>query len=60
MKSKIKKQSWIVKIEHTVVKEIICDNCTEEQARNTPWEHCIDEREIDSKDWEVLKVEPNT
>jgi len=43
-----------------VIKEVYCDDCTEEEARNNPWEHVEgDEMEIEQTDWEVQQVEPN-
>lgn len=56
---KKKKGSWIVTIEATTKKEIVVDNCTEEQAENNPWAFAIDERHLETVDWEVLDVEPN-
>lgn len=52
-------RSWIVTMRCTVVKEVICDNCTEEQATDDPWQYCVDERELDQPDWEVRDVSPN-
>ena len=54
-----KKASWIVMMTCTVRKEVICDNCTEEQATNDPWGFSIGEREVEQPDWSVDSVEPN-
>lgn len=55
---KPKKGSWIVRIRQTVKKDLVCNNCTEEEARNDPFQYSDqNEQEIDSEDWEVLRVE---
>lgn len=54
-----KTKSWIVTMECVVSKEVICDNCTEEQARKDPFEYASDERETGQVDWKVESVEPN-
>lgn len=59
MKTKIK-QSWIVTVECTVTKELVCERCTEEQANESPFIHSISERELGMSDWDVKRVEPNT
>lgn len=62
MPRKPKKQeptSWVVKMRCVVIKEVVAEDCTEEEARNNPWEFCHDETEIEQTDWEVLHVEPN-
>lgn len=58
-KKKSKVGSWIVRMKCEVTKEVTCDNCTEEEARNDPWEHATDEHEIDQVDWEVESVKSN-
>jgi hypothetical protein len=58
-KNKKKKGSWVVKVECTVVKELICNNCTKEQVEDDPWAFCIDERELEVPDWEVQSVTEN-
>ena len=59
MSKRDKKGSYIVTIECVVRKEVICENCTAEQARADPWDFAEDEHEIDQMDWNVLSVEPN-
>lgn len=55
-----KKRSWIVRLRCVVVKEITCEDCTEDQARDDPWEHVDgDELEIEQVDWEVKSVKEN-
>lgn len=55
-----KRGDWIVRMRCGVVKEVNCDNCTEEQARTDPWEYVVgDETEIEQYDWEVMSIEPN-
>lgn len=53
------KKSWVVEIRCEIVKELICDDCTEDQAENDPWEHAIDEREVYQEDWSVMSVREN-
>ena len=53
------KQIWIVKMKCIVRKAVTVEGCTEEQARNSPFEFAVDEQETDMSDWEVLSVEPN-
>lgn len=52
-------KSWIVTLKCEVKKSVVVENCTKEQAESKPWEHAVDETEIEMTDWEVLKVEPN-
>lgn len=54
-----KKREWIVTVECTIKKSVCCSGCTEEQARETPWEFANQETEIAMTDWEVERVEPN-
>ncbi len=53
------KKSWIVMMQCVVEKEVICDNCTKEEAKEQPWDFAVDEREVDQVDWKVTSVEPN-
>lgn len=52
-------KSWIVRLKCTVYKDVVCENCTEDQAEEHPYEFATDETETDQIDWEVLSVEPN-
>jgi len=58
-KAKEGKGSWIVTIHATVTKKVVCENCTEAQARNDPFEFAVDENEVEQDDWEIVRVEPN-
>ena len=51
------KHKFIVTVECLVKKELHVSGCTEEQARNEPWDHCKNEREIHMMDWRVERVE---
>lgn len=56
---KANRGSWLVTLRATVTKTVVCEDCTEEQAREQPYEHAVDETEQDQADYEVLSVEPN-
>lgn len=56
---KQKKGNWAVTMKCEVLKLVECSDCTEEEARNNPFEHSDSEREIDQMDWNVEKVESN-
>ncbi len=51
------KGNFTVRITATVTKELYCIDCTEEEARSDPWNHCESERELSQSDYEVLEVE---
>lgn len=53
------KSSWIVRMRCEVVKEVVCDDCTEEEAETNPWDHAVEEREQGQYDWTVLDVKEN-
>ena len=57
--AKPKKGSWIVRITATVTKELVCEDCTQEQAEATPYEFCEDECEVDQTDYKVTSVREN-
>jgi hypothetical protein len=57
--AKARKSSWIVRVRKTVKTELICENCTEEQAKDNPYEYLVDEMEQDTEDYEVLSVKEN-
>lgn len=59
MNTKTKKGSWIVTVDCKVIKEVICSDCTEEQARTDPFLYAEDERETAQTDWNVTAVHPN-
>lgn len=56
MAKKKPKASWEVAMTCTVMKIVICENCTEQQARESPFEHAVDELETGQIDWEVDSV----
>lgn len=39
-----------------VFKDVYCVDCTEEEARENPWDYAEDEREVDQVDWDVRDV----
>lgn len=51
--------SWIVTIRCVVIKSVVCDGCTERQAREETWKYSVDEDEVEMIDWEVKNVEEN-
>lgn len=54
------KKQWIVTMRCTVTKEVIVTECTEEQAKENPYDcEVIEERETDQSDFDVLSVEEN-
>lgn len=56
---KSQKSSWIVRVQETVIKELVCLGCTEDQAKNDPFLYADSENEIGSIDYEVIRVEEN-
>jgi hypothetical protein len=60
MAKKPKTRSWVVEIRVTRLVEVVCEDCTEAQAREKPWDYAVgSEREFDQEDWEVRSVVPN-
>ena len=53
----MKKSNWRVRMEVKVMKEVYCENCTKEQATDSPWEYAINESELDQIDWDVISIE---
>ena len=53
------KNSFLVRMRCTVTKDVVVEDCTRQQAESDPWEHAVDEIEIDQHDWEVLSVKEN-
>lgn len=43
----------------TVVKEIVCEDCSKDEAQDRPWHFSVDEQEIETIDWNVTDVSPN-
>ena len=58
-KEKGKVGSWIVIVKCEVTKEIFCDGCTEEEARNETFEFSVGEKVIDQQNFKVTNVNPN-
>lgn len=54
------KRTWVVRVECKVIKELVCEDCTEAQAWQDPWDYVQDECEIDQLDWEVRSVKENS
>lgn len=48
--------SFIVNMRCVVMKKVYVEDCTEEQARNNPWEHATNEIEGDQIGWTVEGV----
>lgn len=58
--AKEKKRDWVVRVKATSTREVYCENCTEDEARNNTWDHAVgDEVEIECTDYKVTSVEPN-
>ena len=51
--------TWIVNMTCLVTKEVICEDCTEDEARESPFDFVVEEKEIETVSWEVNNVEPN-
>lgn len=52
-------RSWVVNVECTITKQVVCDGCSKEEARSNLWKYSVDERETGMSDREVKSVEPN-
>ena len=59
MAKRPKRGSWVVRIRRTIEEEVICGPCTEEEAEKEPLKFAVDRCELETVDWNVLKVEPN-
>ena len=54
------KGSWIVRMKCVVLKDVYVADCTEDEARNNPFDQDVeDEIEVEQTDWDVQSVEPN-
>jgi hypothetical protein len=49
-----------VRVRCVVIKSVICEDCTEEQAWESPFDHAVDEIEIYQSDWDVLDIKDVT
>jgi len=52
-------RSWIVLVKRTVYSEIVVNDCTEEQARASPYGHAVSENDTDQIEYHVISVKPN-
>lgn len=43
----------------TVTKHVYCEGCTQEEARSNPFDHAVDELEIEQVDYKVTDVQEN-
>lgn len=59
-KPKVVKGNWVVRVRCTVIKAIRCEDCTEDEAREDPFDHAVDETEVSQEDWEIESVEPES
>ena len=53
------KKSWIVQMECIVTKDVVIEDCTEEEAYSNPWDYAVDETETNQVDWKVIDVTEN-
>ena len=51
--------SFIVTLRCVVITEVVCSDCTREQAEAHPFAYSISEEERELLDWEVQRVEEN-
>lgn len=58
-KSSVKCRNWIVRVKCEVTKEVICFDCTQEQAKKNPFQYAEEERETGQQNWKVTSIEPN-
>jgi len=49
--------AYLVRMRCVVIKHVYCEDCDEEEARHNPFDHAVDETEVDQVDWEVTSVE---
>ena len=57
MAKKQKRDHWKVTMRCEVTRIVSCEDCTEEEARENPWDYATDEQDVDLINWEVRKVE---
>jgi hypothetical protein len=57
--AKGEKKSWIATIHCEIIKEVVLEDCTEKQANEDPWDHAIDEREVEQVDWRIESLKEN-
>jgi hypothetical protein len=49
-------KQFTVRMRCKIIKVVTVEGCTEEQARDNPWDYAVDECEVDQEDWDVLSV----
>ena len=54
------KGKWFVILRCTIIKQVHCEDCTEEEAAEEPFERADDEMEVEQVDWEVIEVKKDT
>lgn len=53
-------KSFVVRIRATVIRDVVVEGCTEEQARSGElFNYSVDEIDIETTDFEVQSVMPN-
>ena len=59
-RKKGKRSSWIVRLRCVVIRDVVCEDCTKEEALDDPLASVNDDAdEIELVDWEVLSVDEN-
>lgn len=53
------KRDWIVRMEVKMFQDVYVEHCTEAGARDNPFAHAIEERQLDTIDRKVMQVQPN-
>jgi len=52
--------SWVVRVRCTVDRDVVVENCTEEEARKSPWDCSVaEENDVELRDFDVIDVSPN-
>ncbi len=51
------KKNWTVTMRCVVDKIVDLDGCTEQEARDRPWDFAVNEYETDMQDWEITHIE---
>jgi len=49
-------KQFLVMMECKVIKQVTCECETEEEAEENPWDHAVDEVEVEQVDCDVLDV----
>jgi len=49
-------KQYSVNMRVTVNRIVTCEGCTEDQARNNPFDYAVNEQDADMVDWEVMSV----